>query len=100
VSGDILDVLSPVGVSVEECLSNVPGQFLEVIRHAVRRGAALALAAAFLQSSKDLCDMASGCPPMEKPDDIGALAVEFRVAAGAIAKFESIEDIICSARDM
>jgi hypothetical protein len=48
VSGNVLDVLSPVGVSVEECLDNVPGWFSEVIRHAVRRGAALALAAAFL----------------------------------------------------
>lgn len=100
-SGGVLDVLSPVGVSVEECLGNVPGRFSEVIHHAVRRGAALALAAAFLRSSEDLRDMASACPPMEKPDDIGALAMEFRGAAGAIAEFESIEDIIRSTpRDM
>jgi hypothetical protein len=27
---------------------------------------------------------------MEKPDDIGALAVEFRGAAGAVTEFESM----------
>ena len=44
----VIDVLSPVGVSVKECLGNVPRWFSKVIHHAVRHGASLALAATFL----------------------------------------------------
>ena len=44
----VLDVLSLVGVSVKECLGNVPRWFSKVIHHAVRHGASLALAATFL----------------------------------------------------
>lgn len=40
--------------------------------------------------------MASGFPPMDKPGDASALAIEFRDAAGAIAEFKRIEDMICS----
>ena len=43
-----IDMLSPVGVSVEDRLGNVPRRFREVIRHTVRRGATLALATATL----------------------------------------------------
>lgn len=46
--GGVVDVLSLVGVSVEERLSNVLGRFMEVICHAVRCVATLALAAASL----------------------------------------------------
>jgi hypothetical protein len=97
VCGIFLDVLSPAGVSAEERIGNVPRRFLEVICHAVRHGAALALAAAFLRSGEDVRDMASRFPPMERPDDADALAVKFRGAAGAIAKFERVEDVIHSA---
>ena len=41
--------------------------------------------------------MASGFPPMEKPDDAGVLAMEFRGAAGAIVESERVEDVIRSA---
>jgi len=51
--------------------------FTEVIRHAVCHGAALALADATLKSDDDLRNMATGFPPLEEPDDVGALAVEF-----------------------
>ena len=37
----VIDVLSPVGVSVEDHLSNTPRRFREVIHHVVRRGAVL-----------------------------------------------------------
>jgi hypothetical protein len=47
VCGGVLDMLSPVGVSAEERIGNVLRRFLEVICHAVWRGAALALGAAF-----------------------------------------------------
>lgn len=57
----------------------------------------MALAAAFLRSGKDLRYMAIGFPPTEKPDDISALAVEFRSAAGAIVEYEKVEDVIRSA---
>ena len=86
--GGVIDDLSLVGVSVEECLGNVPRQFTEVIRHAVHRGAVLVLAAATLWSDEDLRDMVIGFPPVEEPDDVSALAVEFRGAAGTIAKTE------------
>jgi hypothetical protein len=33
---------------------------------------------------------------MERPDDAGTLAMKFRGAAGAIAEFERVEDVICS----
>lgn len=95
--GGVLDVLSPVGVSVKECIGNVPRWFLKVIHHAVRHGASLVLAASFLWGSEDLRDMASGFPPMEKLDDADALAMEFRGAAGAIAESKRVEDVIRSA---
>ena len=41
--------------------------------------------------------MAIGFPPAKKPDDVGALAVEFRGATGAIAKSKRVEDVIRSA---
>jgi hypothetical protein len=96
VCGGVLDVLSPVGVSAEERIGNVLRRFLEVIRHAVRRGAALALAAAFQRSSEDLCDMVSRFLAMERLDDANTLAMKFRGAVGAIAEFERVEDVICS----
>jgi hypothetical protein len=95
--GGVVDVLSLAGVSVEERLGNVLRRFMEVIRHAVHRRATLALAAAFLRSSEDLRYMEIRFPPMEKPDNVGALAVEFRSAAGAIVEYERVEDVICSA---
>ena len=90
-------MLSPVGVSVEERHGNVPRWFREVVHHMVRRGATLVLVAATLRSSEDLRDMAIGFPPAKKPDDVGALAVEFRGATGAIAKSKRVEDVIRSA---
>ena len=50
-----------------------------MVHHTVCRGATLALAAATLWSDEDLHDMAIGFPPVEEPDDVYALAVEFRV---------------------
>ena len=35
--------------------------------------------------------------PMERPDDVGALAMEFRGVASAIAEYERVEDVIQSA---
>ena len=67
--GGVIDVLSPVGVSMEEHLGNVPRGFTEVIRYAVRHRAVLALAAITLWSGEDHRDMAIGFPPMEEPDD-------------------------------
>ena len=46
--GGVIDVLSLVGVSVEERLGNILRWFREVVRHVVCRGAMLALAAAIL----------------------------------------------------
>ena len=43
--GGVIDVLSPVGVSIEERLNNVLRWFTKVIQQMVHRGAALALAA-------------------------------------------------------
>jgi len=68
-----------------------------VIRHAVRHGAALALVVVTLWSGEDLHDMAIGFLLVEEPNDVGALAMEFRGAAGAIAKSERVEDVIRSA---
>ena len=41
--------------------------------------------------------MAIGFPPVEEPNKVGALAVEFKDMAGAIAEFERVEDVICFA---
>ena len=41
--------------------------------------------------------MAIGFPPVERPNDVGALAMEFRGATGAIAKSERADDVIRSA---
>ena len=82
---------------MEDRLRNVPRLFREVTHHAVHRGATLALAAMTLRSGEDLHDMAIGFPPVEEPDNVGALAVEFRDAAGAIAESERVEDVIRSA---
>ena len=84
-------------MSVEERLGNVLRRFTKVIWHAVRHGAVLPLAAATLRSGEDLHDMAIEFPPVEEPDDVGALAVEFRGAVGAIAESERVEDVIRSA---
>jgi hypothetical protein len=92
--GGVIDMLSPVGVSMEELLGNVQRRFTKVIRHEVRRGAALALVAATLWSGEDLHDMVIGFPPVEEPTDVGALAVEFRGTAGAVAESERVEDVI------
>ena len=40
--------------------------------------------------------MVIGFPPVEEHDDVGALAVDFRDAAGTIAEAERVEDVICS----
>ena len=56
--------------------------------------AALALVAATLRSGEDLHDMAIEFPPMEEPNNVGALAMEFRGAVGAIAESERVEDVI------
>ena len=53
--------------------------------------------AATLRSGEDLHDMAIGFPSVEKPEDIDALAMEFKSAAGAIAEYEGVEDVIRSA---
>jgi len=95
--GGVIDVLSPVGVSIEERLDNVLRWFTKVIQHTVRHGATLALAAATLRSGEDLCDMAIGFPLVEEPDEVGALAMEFRDVEGTIAEFERVEDVIHSA---
>ena len=68
-----------------------------MVHHVVRHGAMLALAATTLWSGENLHDMAIGFPPVERPDDVGALAVEFRGATGAIVEYESVEDVIRSA---
>ena len=95
--GGVIDVLSLAGVSIEEHLSNVPRWFTRVIPHVVHRGDVLALTAATLRSGEDLRDMAIGFPPVEEPNKVGALAVEFKDMAGAIAEFERVEDVIRSA---
>ena len=41
--------------------------------------------------------MAIRFPPMEEPDDVNALAVEFRGATGTIAESKRVEDVIRSA---
>ena len=41
--------------------------------------------------------MMTGFPLVEKMEDIGALVVEFRSAAGAITEYERVEDVIRSA---
>jgi hypothetical protein len=90
-----IDVLLLTGVSIEEHLGNVPRWFR--VRHAVHRGATLALAAATLQSGEDLHDMTIRSSPVERPDDVSALAVEFRGIMSAIAEYEREEDVIRSA---
>jgi hypothetical protein len=95
--GGAINVLSPVGVCVEERLGNVPRWFREVVHHALCRGAALALAVATLRSGEDVHDMAIGFLPVERPDDVGALAMEFRGAVGTVAKYERVDDVIWSA---
>ena len=82
---------------MEDHLGNVLRRFREVTRHVVHRGATLALAAATLRSGEDLHDMAIGFPLVERPDDVGALAMEFRGVASAIAEYERVEDVIRSA---
>ena len=52
------------------------------------------MAAATLQSGEDLRDMATGFLPMERLDDVGVLAMEFKGVAGAIAESERVEDVI------
>ena len=91
----VINVLLSARVSVEDHLSNVLRRFREVIHHTVHR-AELALAAASIQSNKDLCDMAIRFPLAKRPDDVGALAMEFKGATGAIAKSERVEDVIRS----
>jgi hypothetical protein len=93
--GGAIDVLSLAGVSIEERLGNVPRWFREVVCHA--RGAMLALAAATLWSNEDLHYMAIGFLPVDRPNDVSVLAMEFTGAAGAIAKYERVEDVIQSA---
>ena len=95
--GGAIDVLSLAGVNIEECLGNILRWFREVVHHAVCHGATLALATATLQSGKDLHDMTIGVSPVERPNNVGALAMEFRGAVGAIAKSERLEDVIRSA---
>jgi hypothetical protein len=41
--------------------------------------------------------MVIGFPSVEEPADVGALAMEFRSTAGAIAESEGVEDVICYA---
>jgi hypothetical protein len=38
--------------------------------------------------------MAIGFPPMERLDDVGALALEFRGTISAIAESERVKDVI------
>ena len=94
--GGVIDVLSPVGVSIEERLDNVLRWFTKVIQHTVRHGATLALAAATLRTGDDLRDMTIGFAPVEEPDDVGVQALEFRSTTGTIAESERVEDVIRS----
>ena len=55
------------------------------------------MATATLQSGKDLHDMTIGVSPVERPNNVGALAMEFRGAMGAIVEYERVEDVIRSA---
>jgi hypothetical protein len=41
--------------------------------------------------------MAIEFPPMERPDDVSVLAMEFRGTVGAIADYERVKDVIRSA---
>lgn len=86
-----------MGMSVEDRLGAAPRRCGEVIRHAVRRGAAAALAATSIRSDEDLHNMAIGFALGEDPGETSVLASSFRVVAGAIAEAEDIEDIIRSA---
>jgi hypothetical protein len=89
-------MLSLVGVSIEEHLGNMLRRFREVVRHVVCHGAKFALAAATLWSGEDLRDMAIGFLLVERPNDVGVLAMEFRGMVGAIIKYERVEDVIQS----
>jgi hypothetical protein len=91
-----IDVLSSVGVSIEEHHGNVLRRFREVVCHAVRRGAMLALAVTTFQSDEDLHNMAIGFSLVERPNNVSALATEFTGAAGAIAEYERVQDVIRS----
>lgn len=42
----------------------------------------------------NLPDMATGFPPMVRPDDVMEMAMEFKNTAGAIAQAEVVEDVI------
>ena len=90
-----IDMLLLVGVSIEESLGNVLRWFREVVRHAVRH--AVHRGGSTLRRDEDLRDMAIGFPPVERPIDVGALAMELKGAAGAIAEYERVEDVIRSA---
>jgi hypothetical protein len=56
----------------------------------------LALAAATLRSNEDLHDMAIEFLLVERPDDVSALAMEFRGTAGTVAEYERVDDVIQS----
>jgi hypothetical protein len=38
--------------------------------------------------------MANEFPPMERPNDVSVLAMEFRGMVGAIAEYERVKDVI------
>jgi len=75
-------------------LHDVSARVQEIALHSVHRGAAVALAAAQVQTGHDLCTMEPGFPMADDPDMHEDLIEEFDNTTAAIMDITSAQDVI------
>ena len=84
------------GNTVAACLEDIPNRVLEVVGHGVRRGTAVALATAQLESGHDFLQIEPVHFPLGSEDwrAFEELANDMEMAAAAISENVSIEAVI------
>jgi hypothetical protein len=82
------------GKTLEFRLQDIPFRAREITLQGIRRGAAVALAAAELQSGHDLRTVEPGYPAVEEPDDHEELIDDFAEHAEAVDDITPAEDIL------
>ena len=82
------------GVSLEDCLQDIPIRAREVTTHGVCYGAGAALAIAQLHSRHELHHLEPGFPDTDRLEDQEDLIRDFTDAAEAIAVIIYAEDVV------
>ena len=85
------------GVSLEDCLQDIPVHAREVATHGVRYGAGAALATAQLRSGHELRNLEPGFPDTDRLEDQEDLIGDFTNVVEAIAMTIHAQDVVNNA---